>query len=96
MHSRGVTSRSQGTSRLFGPSWSITTSSPGAISRTKVAPITLSAGVSEASTHPSGASAGPRRPRHSGRKPKGSRTPKSRSELMRTKEKAPSTIGNTA
>ncbi len=77
----------------WGPSASITTSSPGATSRTKVAPMTLSAGVSEASTQPSGASAGPSRPRHSGRKPRGSRTPNSRSELMRTKENAPSRIG---
>ena len=58
--------------------------------------MTLRAGVSEASTHPSGASAGPSRPRHSGRNPYGSRTPKSRSELMRTKENAPSRMGSTS
>ena len=58
--------------------------------------MTLSAGVSEASTQPSGASAGPSRPRQRGRKPYGSRTPNRRSELMRTNEKAPSRIGSTA
>ena len=63
--------RSHGISRLVGPSASITTISPGATSRTNVAPMTLSAGVSEASTHPSGSSAGPSRPRHSGRNPYG-------------------------
>ncbi len=57
------------------PSPSIVTSSPGSSSRTKVAPITSSAGDSEASTQPSGRSAAPRRPRQSGRKPWGSRTP---------------------
>ena len=57
--------------------------------------MTLSAGVSEASTQPSGASAGPSRPRHSGRNPWGSRTPNSRSELMRTNENAPSRMGST-
>ena len=33
---------------------------------------------------------------HSGRNPKGSRTPKRRSELMSTSEKAPSRMGSTA
>ena len=80
---------------LLGPSPSMTTISPGATSRTKVAPMTLRAGVSDASTQPSGASAGPSRPRHSGRNPNGSRTPKRRSELMSTKENAPSRMGRT-
>ncbi len=81
---------------LVGPSASITTISPGATSRTKVAPMTLSAGVSDARTHPVGASAGPSRPRQSGRKPRGSRTPNRRSELMSTMENAPSRMGSTA
>jgi len=96
MQRRGSTSRSHGISTLLGPSASTTTSSPGATSRTNVAPMTLRAGDSEASTQPLGASAGPSRPRQSGRKPNGSRTPKSRSELIRTKENAPSSSGSAA
>ena len=96
MHSRGSTGRSHGISRLWGPSASITISSPGSTSRTKDAPMMLSAGVSEARTQPSGASAGPSRPRHSGRNPCGSRRPKRRWEFISTMEKAPSTIGITA
>ena len=68
-------------------------SRPAATSRTKVAPITLSAGVSEASTQPSGARPGRAGPGREGGTRSGSRTPKSRSEFMSTKENAPSTIG---
>ena len=96
MHNRGSTSRNHGTSMDRGPSASITIISPGATSRTNVAPMTLSAGDSDARTQPSGAWAGPSLPTQRGRKPCGSRTPKSRSELRRTNENAPSRMGRTA
>ena len=58
--------------------------------------MTSRAGDSEASTQPiSNSSVASSRPRHSGRKPFGSRTPINRSASSRTNEKAPSTEGST-
>ena len=66
---------------------SMTTISPGAISRTNSAPLTSSAHVSEASTQlPSG-----ERPRQSGRNPCGSRTPMSLFSVMIVRQNAPRT-----
>ena len=59
---------------------SITTISPGSISRTKSAPMMSSAQVSDDSTQPSS----PSRPSTSGRTPRGSRTPISLVRVMAT------------
>ena len=72
------------------PVASMTTISPGSSSRTKWAPTTSSAGDSEASTHPDSS-----RPRQSGRKPLGSRTPMMWPSSIATIEKAPSRRGST-
>ena len=64
------------------------TISPGSTSRTNWAPMRSSAGVSDASTHPVSM-----RPRHSGRKPCGSRTPTTWASSMHTMENAPSSAG---
>ena len=78
------------------PSGVIVTISPGAISRTKAAPTRSSAGDSEATIHPSGTSTVPRRPRHSGRRPKGSRTAWTTPASSTTRENAPVTRPSTA
>ena len=75
---------------------STVTSSPGATSRTYVAPITSRAGDSEATAHPSGASTPPNRPRQRGRNPWGSRTAWTRPASTSTRLNAPSTCGRTA
>ena len=68
----------------------MTTISPGSTSRTTLAPVTSSAGVSDASTQPPSS-----RPRNSGRNPFGSRTPIRRSASSRTNENAPRSRGST-
>src|ERR1700733_12294643 len=67
------------------------TSSPGAISRTNVAPTMSSAAVSLATTQPPF-----RRPSTSGRKPCGSRAAYSVCSSMKTREYAPLASGRTA
>ena len=67
------------------------TSSPGAISRTNLAPTMSSAAVSLATTQPVS-----RRPSTSGRKPCGSRAAYSVCSSMKTSEYAPLASGSTA
>ena len=88
MHRLGlIRAGSKGHSERHPPA-SMTSSSPGSTSRTKWAPTMSRAGVSDARTQPPAS----RRPRQSGRKPLGSRTPMSWSSSQITRENAPSSV----